>query len=244
MDRPTLRPGAGPRKRWWWIPLAMAVGGVWSCGFRGRAGRPLEPEEAPPRPWVIVPGARVLPDGRPSPALEDRLACALELRRRGLAAKVLVSGNAASPWGDETEAMRTWLLSRGVPEDDVRLDPEGIRTLATLDRAIRVFGIPAALVCSQAYHLPRILYLSRAVGLDATGVVASGHPVPLRDRLREVLAWIRAVIDVSRINGLDRTPEPGPGSSGRRIPSPGSYPTASPGSAFPSAEGPGDGRPG
>jgi len=222
----------------------IALGNLWSCGPRGRTGRPGSPPEAPPLPWAIVPGARVDPDGLPSPALEDRLRCALDLYRRGTARRILVSGNAASPWGDETDVMRRWLVAQGVPETDIVADPEGIRTLATLDRAVRVFGIPAALVCSQAYHLARIRFLGRVVGLEVTAVVASGHPVPLRDRLRESLAWVRAILDAARLSALPgRTAEPGPGSSDRRNPAPGRTARASPGTACPSGEAPGDDRP-
>lgn len=224
--------------------LAMAMGGWCSCGPRGREDRLVEPEEAPPRPWVIVPGARVLPDGTPSPALQDRLACARDLHRLGLSRRILVSGNAGSPWGDETAVMQRWFLGQGVPPEDIVVDPEGVRTLVTLDRAVRVFEVSSALVCSQAYHLPRILFLARAVGLKATAVIASGHPVPIRDRLREVLARIRAAIDVARIRILGRTGGPGPGSSGRRTPDPGNCPRATPGTACPSGEAPEDGHPG
>ncbi|MBL9101777.1 MAG: YdcF family protein [Myxococcales bacterium] len=148
--------------------------------------------EVPPRAWAIVPGAFVFKDGTPSDVLADRLTAALELVRAGRAAQVLVSGGP-----DEVVGMQRWLEERGVAA--VRADPEGLRTWATMQRAAEVFEIREAVVCTQRFHLPRSLYLARAAGISAIGLVADrgAYDGALYNASRERLARMRAWLDVA-----------------------------------------------
>jgi SanA protein len=126
--------------------------------------------EVPARPVAIVLGARVHPDGSPSTALADRLEGALELYRAGRVDAILVSGDARAREYDEPKAMRRWLLDRGVSAERIRADPAGYRTLHTMQRAAKVFGIDGAVICTQAFHLARALFLARRAGIDAVGL--------------------------------------------------------------------------
>jgi SanA protein len=137
---------------------------------------------APRRKVVIVPGCRVYSDGTPTPILVDRLATARELYLRGSAQKILVSGDHAAPEYDEVNAMRRWLVARDVPSADIYLDHAGLRTLDTMERARRVFGVTEAAIATQEFHLPRAVFLARRAGIDAVGVRA--------DR-RAYRAWAR-----------------------------------------------------
>jgi len=149
-------------------------------------------------PIAIVPGASVLRDGRPSPQLEDRLIAALALHRAGRVPRVLVSGARHGAY-DEAGPMRKWLLRRGVPAAAVAEDHEGFRTLDTMRRARRVFAVSRAVVCTQAFHLPRAVFLARRAGIDAIGLIADGprQRVGNGDIVREWFASVRAVIDVT-----------------------------------------------
>lgn len=189
--------------------LAFALGGLTlvfaaacfaSCAVvrRDVAGRTYSVAEVPARTVVIVPGAGVLPDGTPSSILEDRLACARDLLRAGKAHEILVSGDHGARSYDETGAMQRWLLAAGVPSHVIRLDHAGFRTLDTMARAHEVFGVQAAIVCSQRVYLDRAVFLARAFGIDAVGAEADAR-VYLGRRfavLREVVARLAAVIDV------------------------------------------------
>lgn len=148
---------------------------------------------------AIVPGAYVFPDGTPSDMLADRLAAALALYRAGLVRRVLVSGGPA-----EVAGMAAWLAQRGVV--DVLEDPAGLRTWATMQRAAaRLGGVPAV-VCTQRFHLPRSLFLARAAGLSAVGLVADArrYSGESYNASRESCARMRAVLDVAWSRGRSR----------------------------------------
>src|SRR4029079_2883720 len=97
-------------------------------------------------------------------------------------------------------SMAAWLEGKGVPRDAIVIDPHGYRTAATMANAA-ARGIRSALVATQAYHLPRSLYLARHAGIDAIGTPApsASGPATLRwhARLREMLARAEIVIEVA-----------------------------------------------
>ncbi|XYI01637.1 vancomycin high temperature exclusion protein [Sorangium sp. So ce1128] len=173
---------------------ALASARLWVL----RSARIYRELDAVPRGEVaIVPGALVWRDGTPSAILEDRLAAALELYRAGKVRRVLVSGDHGRVGYDEPNAMRAWLVSRGVPSEDVFMDHAGLRTLDTMQRAARVFGVRDAVVCTQDFHLPRALYLARAAGFPAVGYAADRRVYANADRdaQRELLATALTLID-------------------------------------------------
>lgn len=160
---------------------------------RASAGCLFEHVGQIPRSEVaIVPGAYVFPDGTPSDMLADRLAAALALQRAGLVQRVLVSGGPA-----EVAGMRAWLARHGV--EDVLADPEGLRTWATMQRAAAQLGAVTTVVCTQRFHLPRALFLARAAGLQAVGLVADARRYGGEgyNASRESCARMRAVVDVA-----------------------------------------------
>mgnify|MGYP003733978885 CR=1 FL=1 len=82
-------------------------------------------------------------------------------------------------------------------------------------RAAGRFGVRDAVVCTQAFHLPRALWLARQAGIDADGLAADRRPYAnaWRDRAREVVARTRAVIDVRVLEALEGDGGRGPGPS-------------------------------
>lgn len=139
---------------------------------------------------AIVPGAYVFPDGTPSDMLADRLAAALALVRAGTVTRVIASGGP-----EEVAGMVAWLERRGVT--DVIADPAGVRTWATMRDTARL-GVKRVVVCTQRFHLPRSLYLARAAGLDAVGLVADARSYrgASYNASREACARLRALLDV------------------------------------------------
>ncbi len=165
---------------------------------QGAAGAYARPNEVPARPVAIVLGARVWDDGTPSDVLEDRLATALALYRRGAVRHILVTGDNGSNRYDEVTVMQRWLLDRGVDPKAVVRDHAGFRTHDSMVRAVEVFGVRRAVVCTQRFHMARSLFLARAAGIDAVGALSDRRRYRgrVKNALRELVARAVAVGDV------------------------------------------------
>jgi vancomycin permeability regulator SanA len=124
------------------------------------------------------------------------LRAALKLLERGKVQRILVSGAHKDDY-DEAEAMRAWLVHEGVPSAQIAVDPGGLRTLDSVVRAGNFFGAKSLTVCTQAFHLPRAVFLARRAGIDALGlkVGADLGDTGAYDLARESLATVRAVFD-------------------------------------------------
>ena len=145
-------------------------------------------------PWGIVFGAGLAPGGEPSPILAERLDTALALWRTGRVERLLLTGN-ADPHHDEIRSMRRYLTKGGVPEQAISGDLEGVSTFDSCWRARGVFGVQRAILVTQAFHLPRAVFLARAAGIDAVGVRAGGGRWRAPYVWRELLARPLAVVD-------------------------------------------------
>jgi SanA protein len=126
---------------------------------------------APSGSVAIVFGAAVRGD-RLSTVLRDRMDTAIQLYKRGLVEKILVSGDGLSLDYNEPRAMIGYAITRGVPGSDLEMDLGGRRTYDTCYRSVHTFGFDSAILVTQAFHLPRALFTCRALGLDSIGVEA------------------------------------------------------------------------
>ncbi|MHB0978861.1 MAG: SanA/YdcF family protein [Thermoleophilia bacterium] len=156
------------------------------------------PADAPSAEVAIVLGARVWPGNRPSPILADRLETGLELYRLGKVEKLLLSGDHGTVPYDEVNAMRTYVMQRGVPAEDVFMDHAGFSTFDSMYRARDVFLVTDVLMVTQDFHLARAVYTARALGLKVTGVSADRRSYRDTDRLavREWLARCKAFLQL------------------------------------------------
>lgn len=155
---------------------------------------------------IIVLGAGVGPDGV-SQVLADRLDTALAVYQAGRAKRFLLTGDGASPFYDETAAMKKYLLARGVPDEAMVLDGGGVDTFSSMSRARQMFGVERAVVVTQAFHLPRAVWLARTMGIDAAGESADKRPYrgAVWFALRECLSRPKAWVDI----GIGRRPARG-----------------------------------
>ena len=154
----------------------------------------VPPEAAPAVPWGVVFGAGLAPGGEPSPILAERLETALLLWRSGRVERLLLTGN-TDPYHDEIRSMRRYLTKGGVPERAISVDLEGLSTFDSCWRARGVFGVQRAILVTQAFHLPRAVFLARAAGIDAVGVRAGGGRWRAPYVWRELLARPLALVD-------------------------------------------------
>lgn len=121
---------------------------------------------------ILVLGAGITPDGRPSYMLRDRLDKGIELYEAGAAPKLLLSGDNGQERYDEVNAMKQYVLERGIPETDIFLDHAGFSTYESMYRAKAVYQVESAIVVTQKYHLYRSLYIAEQLGLETTGISA------------------------------------------------------------------------
>ena len=151
---------------------------------------------------AIVYGARVYPNGRLSAMLRDRVETAVQLYHAGKVDTLLMSGDNRADHYDEPGHMRDYAISRGVPAQAIRTDPSGLRTYDTCYRANRLFDMEAAVLVTQAFHLPRALFTCDALGMDVTGVVADQRtyaPASISwSENREIPALLVALFDIMR----------------------------------------------
>ena len=154
--------------------------------------RILAPEDVPGEDWdcILVLGAGVQPDGSPSLMLRERIDMGVQLYRAGASPKLLMSGDHVRRGHDEVNPMKDTALAAGVPSADVFMDHAGINTYDSLYRAKAIFGAERIIVVTQAYHLPRALYIASRLGLEAVGVPCDTrrYPGQFNRDIREVLA--------------------------------------------------------
>jgi SanA protein len=158
------------------------------------------PESVPETPIALVLGAGLNRDGTPGVVLRDRVETATDLYFSGKVEKLLMSGDNTSQYYNEPGAMQAYALSLGVPEEDIVLDYAGRRTYDSCYRAREIFGIERLIVVTQAFHLPRALFLCNAFEIDASGVTADDANYNRRGYIfwwtREILASSVAFWDV------------------------------------------------
>jgi len=181
------------------LPIAAVVASSAAANlFVRSAAAPFIHAGAPDvaAPVAIVLGTSVHRDGTPSPQLEERLSAALALIAAGRIERILVSGARNAAY-DEAGPMRRWLIQHSVPASRIMEDHAGYRTLDTMERAARVYGIRTAVVCTQPFHLPRAVFLARRAGIDAVGwTPAIDAPrTSVAVTVREWLATLMAVVD-------------------------------------------------
>lgn len=201
-----FRPSRFTRRRLFWCAgVLVFLGAALSCvAWYGHnavvasgAGRIYRLEDAPVAEVALVFGARVSGDGDVSWPLKWRLETAVNLYKNGQVNRILVSGDNRRRDYNEPRAMKQWLVANGVPAERIACDYAGRRTLDSCARAARLWGIrDNVILVSQAYHLPRALFLARHWGMDAVAVSANSGTFR-RDLVRERLARVKAWLDVN-----------------------------------------------
>ena len=121
---------------------------------------------------IIVLGAGIR-NKKPSPMLEDRLSVAADLYNKGIAKKILVSGDHEYNDYDEVNVMKNYLKEQGIPSEDIFMDHAGLSTYDSIYRAKKIFKVNKAVIVTQKYHLYRSLYIAQNISLSSRGVSAT-----------------------------------------------------------------------
>ena len=142
---------------------------------------------------ILVLGCGVRDDGTPSHMLEDRLLYGIDLYKKGVANKLLMSGDHGRADYDEVNAMKDYAMAQGIPSEDIFMDHAGFSTYESMCRAKEVFGVKKMIIATQGYHLSRAVYIARMLGIEAYGVASDYRTFGgqfYRD-CREVLARVK-----------------------------------------------------
>jgi uncharacterized SAM-binding protein YcdF (DUF218 family) len=163
-------------------------------------------DQARPADAIVVFGTAQY-NGVPSPVLAARLDHAIELYRKGLAPVIVVTGgNQPGDRFTEATASANYLITRGVPDDDVLREVSGTSSWQSLAAAANFLGdrdIKDVVLVSDPFHSLRIRAMAGELGLDAHSSPTRTSPIrgvsEARYMVRETVA-----VAVGRIVGFRR----------------------------------------
>lgn len=147
---------------------------------------------------ILILGAGVWGNGRPSHMLEDRLLQGIELYNRGASDRLLMSGDHGRKEYDEVNAMKQFAIDRGIISEHIFMDHAGFSTYESLYRARDIFEARKIIIVTQKYHMYRALYIAEKLGLEAYGVASDPRRYAGQEfrELREILARVKDFFNV------------------------------------------------
>lgn len=135
---------------------------------------------------------------RSNPYYYFRIDAAVRLYKAGKIKRILVSGDNKYKSYNEPDMMKADLVKAGIPAMHIYCDYAGFRTLDSVVRAKKVFGLSTFTVISQEFHNNRALALARWQGINAVGYNAKdvNRKRGLYVQAREVLARTKMILDM------------------------------------------------
>lgn len=153
---------------------------------------------------ILLATSPITPGGAHNYYFENRIKSAHELFKAGKVDYIIASGGdyrKDHKFGcDEPQAIKDSLMARGVPEDRIILDYDGIRTLNSIVKAKEAYGLDSVTLISQKYHNERGIFLADKNTLYAIGYNAEPSPIKrnrIKNTLREFLARPKMFMDLT-----------------------------------------------
>ena len=139
---------------------------------------------------LLVLGAGIINNERPTLMLKDRLDKSIELYKKGISKKIIMSGDHSKQNHDEVGIMKNYAIERGVPSEDIFMDHAGFCTYDSIYRAKEIFEVRKMIIVTQKYHLYRSIYIANKLGIESLGIKSDARvytkmPYHL---IREILA--------------------------------------------------------
>lgn len=127
-----------------------------------------------------------------------RIYSAISLYHKNKINYFLLSGDNAHRSYNEPITMWKDLIKGNIPADKIYLDYAGFRTLDSIIRAHKIFGIDDFLIISQKFHCERALFIARHHNINAHCYIASDpkEHLGITIRVREIFARIKAYFDI------------------------------------------------
>jgi uncharacterized SAM-binding protein YcdF (DUF218 family) len=150
------------------LAVLLVVGALWCHWVYVQIEAYANVDQAAPADAIGVLGAAEY-DGRPSPVYRARLDHALELYHRGIAPLLITLGGPGGDAYTEGTVGEEYLISKGIPEEDIIAETESRNTEESARRIAviaRVNGLHRLIIVSDGTHLFRIHAICAAEGLD------------------------------------------------------------------------------
>ena len=175
------------------IAGGLVVGGVYLYIETAFNGDIAAADELPSSDTVLVFGALVYSTDSVSYVLANRLDTAIDIYNAGKAKKIIVSGDHGTVQYDEVNAMKNYLMERGIPQKDIFMDHAGFDTYNSIYRAHAIFEAGSTILVSQETHLKRALFISKCLGYPTKGASAIPYEGEiLLQKVREIGARTKA----------------------------------------------------
>lgn len=152
---------------------------------------------------LLLATSPITPGGAHNYYYENRIKAADELFKAGKIDFIIASGGdytrSQKNGSDEPAAIRDSLIARGIPDERIILDYEGLRTLNSIAKAKQVYDLDSLTLISQKYHNERAIYIANRYGIQAVGYNAKPSPIRrnrIKNSLREFLARPKMFLDI------------------------------------------------
>ncbi|MGW6421803.1 YdcF family protein [Nocardia sp. NPDC055053] len=129
-----------------------------------------------PQTGIVVLGYGLLPDGALRPELENRLTAAWLQAVAAPFSPVIVTGGNPQNGISEAEAMRRWLVGRGLPGDRIHVEDRAGSTVQNAlfsTRMLRDLGATSAVVVTSPNHIRRAVADFIVAGTNVVGAMTS-----------------------------------------------------------------------
>ncbi|ULC59015.1 YdcF family protein [Flaviramulus sp. BrNp1-15] len=147
---------------------------------------------------LVLGAGKITSNGNINLYYKYRVEAAVNLYKFGKIEFILISGDNSRIDYDEPTTFKNDLIKRGIPANKIYLDYAGFRTLDSIIRAKKIFGLNSVTIISQKFHNERALYLAKHFEIDAIAFNANDIKgrYGLKTNLREYLAKTKASIDI------------------------------------------------
>jgi uncharacterized SAM-binding protein YcdF (DUF218 family) len=130
--------------------------------------------------------------GRPSPVLKARLDHAIDLWKRGIASKlVLTGGRGTGDTTSEAEVGKRYVIKAGVADNAILLENQGRTTSASLRAVAKIMAsqdLERAVLVSDPFHMLRLRILAKQFGVES--VTSPTRTSPISANRLEALAYM------------------------------------------------------
>lgn len=146
---------------------------------------------------LLLGTSKILEDGTKNLHYNYRVDAAETLYKAGKVDVILISSSYESKYNDNPKDFKKALIERGIPEQKLFLDYNGIRTLSSVVSLHQVYQVKNVTFISQKFHNERAIYLAEHFGINAIGFNAQDvtNVLGFKTQTREYFARVKVFLD-------------------------------------------------